>query len=220
MLHLRAISGEEVAAGRTEEFPSVFYLKQHLQGLCGVPRFQQWLVLEGSILDDDAALDFGELQLVLQPFIDASKRQAGDLIGAARRGSPQQVEEILQRPQNPDLTNRYGMTPLYIAARDGQEAIVRLLVEARANLEKRKRYPKRIRDMQPCAQSALGAAALSGHEQVTCLLLEARADPNKSSGKYHGSDVLGAGAQDAFVAYSQGRLSEHGMSLAAVFSRS
>ena len=128
-----AVSGEELAAVSVEEFPTVRSLKQHLQGCCGVPRFRQRLLADDTNLQDDAMLGqlgSSNLRLVLLPF--ASGQHAGKLTGAVNRGAVQQVEALLQRPQNPDLRDRFGQTPLYAAALRGRREIVELLLEARA----------------------------------------------------------------------------------------
>lgn len=179
-----AVSGEEWATVSTEDFPTVRSLKQHLEGPCGVPRFRQRLLLGESTLQDDAKLGSSDLRLVLQAFAKTSKRQANELTALARsvkQGSIQRVEEILQRLQDPDLTDQNGRTPLYIASLQGNRSIVQLLLEARASAEKR--YTIKIQRFGPSrARSALGAAVIEGHEDVARLLLQAMANPNKFGG--------------------------------------
>ncbi|CAE7565141.1 ANKRD39 [Symbiodinium sp. CCMP2456] len=187
VLHVyNAVSGEEWATVSTDEFPTVRSLKQHLEGLCGVPRFRQRLLLGETTLQDDAMLGSGDLRLVLQAFAKTSKRQANELASSVEQGSIQRVEEILQRPQDPDLTDQDGRTPLYIAALKGNRSIVQLLLEARASVEKKCAIKTR-RHGPSRARSALGAAALGGHEDVARLLLQAVANPNKVGGRVLGS---------------------------------
>ena len=185
MVHVyNAVSGEEWATVSTEDFPTVRSLKQHLEGFCGVSRFRQRLLLGETTLQDDAKLGSSDLRLVLQAIAKTSKRQANELTRSVKQGSIQRVEEILQRPQDPDLTDQNGRTPLYIASLRGNRSIVQLLLEARASVEKR--YTIKIeRDGAARARSALGAAVQEGHEDVARLLLQAMANPNKFGGNYY-----------------------------------
>ena len=83
-------------------------LKRELQHLWGKPRFQQRLLHEGTSLADDFQLAVPEppldLQLLLVPLCSLSGEQAMALNSAALRGDVQRVEELLQRPQDPNWT--------------------------------------------------------------------------------------------------------------------
>ena len=71
------------------------------------------------------------------PF-DESPLSASELIAAANGGSTAQVEEILQRPQDPNAPVSHGLsqeTPLGHAAHRGHGEVVRLLLEASADTE-------------------------------------------------------------------------------------
>ena len=111
--------------------------------MCGLSRFRQRLVfLEdeehdaggGSVvLDDDRTLKPGEVQVILLHFRQASEAQVRALRDAARLGLTQQVENILQRPQDPDSRRPGRPTPLSVAAEHGRLEVARLLLEANAD---------------------------------------------------------------------------------------
>jgi hypothetical protein len=65
-----------------------------------------------------------------------------------------------------DSRDSYGQTPLWPAAGNGHEGVVKLLLEAKADVEAHVLY----------RETALGPAAGNGHEGVVKLLLEAKAD--------------------------------------------
>ncbi len=67
-----------------------------------------------------------------------------------------------------------GFTPLLFAARSGDLAAARLLVDAGAD----------VNEATPDGASALAVAALSGHGAVGALLLNRGADPNAAGGGY------------------------------------
>ncbi|KAF3919192.1 hypothetical protein AA313_de0200251 [Arthrobotrys entomopaga] len=62
--------------------------------------------------------------------------------------------------------NEYGQTPLSWAARNGHQAVVQLLIEAKADIEAKDKY----------GQTPLSWAARNGHQAVVQLLIEAKAD--------------------------------------------
>ena len=115
----------------------VWHLKRHLQSLCGHSRFRQRLVLpDGQILLDDAALDGPtDVQLVLVPGRVPSDEQVHELIYAVREGDISRVEQILQRPQNPNLGTVW-QTPLMCACACGSVEIVCLLLEGNAEVNR------------------------------------------------------------------------------------
>ena len=72
VLRVWTASGKELAALPVEEFGTVKALKRHLQSLCGLPRFQQRLLHEGTDLDDDFRFAGSlNLQLVLLTLSDS-----------------------------------------------------------------------------------------------------------------------------------------------------
>ena len=143
MLRIQTVSGEELVALDLASFletqPAGMHpvraLKQHLHSICGVSRFRQRLVcLDGKmVLDDDGTLRPGEVQVVLLSFCPPSNDQVTALRDAAGRGVSAAVETLLQRPQDPDLGNP---APLFEASRHGQTEVARLLLEAKADMDK------------------------------------------------------------------------------------
>ena len=102
MLRIQTVSGEGLVsldlASFHETLPAdvcpVRALKQHLKSICGLSRFRQRLVYlgDGAVLDDDHSLRTGEIQVVFLNFCPTS----------ARSGLTSEVENLLQRPQDPD----------------------------------------------------------------------------------------------------------------------
>ena len=152
MLKVCLPSGQMLA-----EFPvygledvNVKSLKQDLQSKCGVPRFRQRLMIGGDIMEDDNLLvslmdGVQHVQLILLPFINASREQRDELINAIDvlfedAVTLAEVEEILQRPQDPGLEGNARLAgpilPVAVAARKGHTDIVRLLAEAGADINK------------------------------------------------------------------------------------
>ncbi|CAE7714778.1 mask, partial [Symbiodinium sp. KB8] len=151
-----------------QQLSSVKALKRELQRCCGLSRFRQRLLQDGSALDDMSMLEgTSDLQLVLLPFSSASQQQADELADAAGEGEVSLVEELLQRPQDPDAHDRNGETPLYRASMVGCTETARLLLEAGANFD------------LACGQhhlTALVVAAGLGHVDTVRVLLQAGAD--------------------------------------------
>ncbi|CAE7415636.1 ANKRD29, partial [Symbiodinium sp. KB8] len=148
-------------------------LKQHLQGICGVPRFRQRLVCMGddAVLDDDRTLKTGELQVLLLNFCPASTAQVSALQDSARSGLMSEVENLLQRPQDPDLVRLgHHPTPLSVASENGHIEVTRLLLEANADKDKANQD----------GATPLFIAAQNGHLEVVRLLLQANADKDKA----------------------------------------
>ena len=108
-------SGEEVFAIGFDEFvalapdteqpDSARALKCHVQRVSGQSRFKQrLLLLDGHMLSDEFV--FGgptDVQLILQHFEASSEEQIRQLRDAARNNDIQAMEQLLQRPQDPDL---------------------------------------------------------------------------------------------------------------------
>ena len=96
-----------------------------------------------------------DVQLVLLPLIPASREEEGELRDAVRSGQASKVEAILSRPQNPDVqhASRFAPGPLHVAARHNHLEILRLLLEARADMD------------AICAEETpLGTASAAGRE--------------------------------------------------------
>ncbi|CAE7441994.1 ANKRD50, partial [Symbiodinium pilosum] len=90
-------------------------LKREVQRLCGYSRFRQRLLLpDGQILPDEAALNEpADVQLVFLPFSRSSGQQVEELWDAVERKDMHMMEELLQRPQDPDLEVG-GRTPFVL----------------------------------------------------------------------------------------------------------
>ena len=182
MLRVFKASGEEVLAlqlaafgetiGAGEQATRIFDLKHYLQSVCGQPRFRQRLLLpDGQILPDDAVLDGPtDVQLILLPFCPSSRDQVERLCDAADENDLPTLEQLLQRPQDPNL-EYYGSTPLQGAAFCGSVDAVRLLLEACADKDW----------ASTTGRTPLYEASLNGHADVVRVLLEAKADKDKAN---------------------------------------
>ena len=217
MLCIRKASGEEVIARPLDNFvetclqqadlecPTIRALKRYLQTLCGLPRFRQRLILsDGTLLDDNDALVTAEAQLVLLAFCQTTEVEEAGLKYAAGKGETEMIENLLQRPQDPDLgyprplwlacgfghleaarllleaeadtnaTDTGGATPLSLASQSGHSEVVRLLLLARATSSANNN------NVTP-----LLYACQDGHTEVVSLLLEARVDTNQATNVGH-----------------------------------
>ena len=186
MLHVCQFSGQALAVVPIEDVSDVRTLKQHLQSLCGLPRFRQRLLCDGTCLDDHVSLPSPmHLQHVALPFSSVSQKEIDELKAAADCGDLAQVEAILQRPQDPDLialdhtpraqpTATTVHTPLALASRAGHVEIAELLLEASADPDK----------TSVLGATPLGLACEAGCLEVARLLLDSRAELEKSSGMY------------------------------------
>ena len=176
-------SGEEVFAVGFEEFVamapeseqpvSARALKCHVQHFCGQSRFKQrLLLLDGHMLSDDFAFKGpADVQLILQHFQDSSEEQIRHLRDAARDNDIQAMEQLLQRPQDPDLEVG-GLAPaLHVACGRGHTEAARLLLEANADKD---------RAFVNNGSTPLHYACKGGHVEVVGLLLEASADKDKA----------------------------------------
>ena len=189
MLRVFKASGEGVctlplaelcdAIGVCEQPVQAVDLKRHLQGLCGQPRFRQRLLLpDGQILSDDAVLTTPvDVQLILLPLAHSTEEQLHGLCNAVVQEDLPTLEQLLDRPQDPNC-EMTGASPLSLAARHGRVAAARLLLEAcadkdQANLE---------------GNTALAMAAVFCQLEVVQLLLEATANINKAN--LHGQSPL------------------------------
>ncbi|CAE7383708.1 ANKRD50 [Symbiodinium natans] len=186
------------------EIKDVQALKRHLQGLCGLPRFRQRVLHQGTELKDDAKLEsFTEVQLVALNCFSPSEQETLDFANAIRLSQVSEVERYLQLPLDPDHQTRPGeQTPLSLAAGLwGNVEVTSLLLEARANVNipdedgataliwacedgfldtarllLEARADVRATDVDGC--QPLGQAAGQGHLEVVRLLLTARAEIN------------------------------------------
>ena len=125
---------------------------------------------DGAVLNDDHSLRTGEIQVVFLNFRPASSTQVAALRDAARSGRTSEVENPLQRPQDPDSGHP---TPLSAAAVYGHLQVIRLLLEANADKD------KALQD----GATPLYIAAEKEQLAVVRLLLEASADKDKAQGR-------------------------------------
>ena len=158
-------SGKEVLAISLEEQIDVKTLKQRLQSACGRPRFSQRLLCAGSILEDDTNLDSPvDAQLILLPYTRVCRADTLRLITRSANGRAREVEELLQRPQNPRACDKRGRSPLIAASERGHVDIARLLLEAAAGID--------IAETRCGGYTAIDCAAAKGHVDLVRLLLE------------------------------------------------
>ena len=194
MIRVVGVSGEELISTQLRALadPKVKALKQQLESICGASRFRQRLLHGGRILEDSANLtpqgaEIVELQHVVLPFSPTSDQHVEELLGAIRCKNLRMVEEILQRPQDPNQNepsiegteadaDALGyeehafekLTFLGAACRAGDSDIVRILIEARANVD-------RCFGNEDAPQTPLGIACTHGYPEIVRVLLEAGA---------------------------------------------
>ena len=146
-------------------------LKRHLHQLHGFPLgFRQRILLHDTCLQDAEKLDSTmDLQIVLLDFAEDSHQDVEDLVASAREGSLSKVRSMLLQPQDPDLHSSQGYTALMAAFDGGQVEIVRLLLEAAADVDLA--HPQ-------FACRALMVASFRHHIEIVKVLLEARTDTN------------------------------------------
>ena len=141
-------SGEEVFVIGFEEFVAMAReserpdkaraVKCHVQRVSGQSRFKQrLLLLDGDVLSDDFIFRAPtDVQLILQQFEASSEEQIRHLLDAANGNDIQAMEQLLQRPQDPDLEVG-GLPPaLHCACDRGHAKAARLLLEANADKDK------------------------------------------------------------------------------------
>ena len=108
-----------------------------------------------------------DLQLMILAF---RPKEDSQLIHAVKRNHWRRLEDMLRLPQDPDVTDECGRTPLYYAAQQGAKEAVSLLLDARADAE--------IQD-PGTGTTALHVACFQGHLEVVRLLVRGRADTTK-----------------------------------------
>ena len=166
MLHVCTLSGEEVLV--IEALYDVRHLKRLLQERLSVPRFRQKLWYEKTPLEDDMPLKFvagATVQLVILPFIEASHEELQRFIGVCALGDLLSVEQMLQKPLDPDLQLETGQHALLAACRGRHKEVLSVLLEAGAT---------RFNDLD---HSPLVAAFEEGFPEGVQLLIEAGARP-------------------------------------------
>ena len=184
-------SGEEVFAIGFDEFVAMAAvserpdraraLKCHVQRVSGQSRFKQrLLLLDGRMLSEEFVFrEPTDVQLILQQFEASSGEQIRQLRKAAEGNNIQAMEQLLQRPQDPDL-EAGGLPPaLHCACRRGHVEAARLLLEANADKDKACGDP---------GSTPMHFSCERGHVEVVQLLLEANADKDK--GNKYGATLL------------------------------
>ena len=163
-------------------------LKRQLHKLSGIPRFRQRLLNDGAVLEDAAQLDGpADLQLLLLPFCSTTYEQVIELHEAVANGKVSVLEQILQRPQNPDLQledgsdwdrdeegihfNIYRHAPLTVASGAGATELVQLLLEAGADKDGLFEMDDRTAFTPLCAACACSL-------EIVSILLKSGAQPN------------------------------------------
>ena len=110
MLRVFKASGEEALVIALTDLPAeelplrVLDIKRRLHCLVGQPRFKQRLVRsDGQMLADDVVLQGPmDVQLILRPFEASSRDQIQQLQHAARHNDILAIQQLLERPQDPD----------------------------------------------------------------------------------------------------------------------
>ena len=169
-----------------QELSHVRALKRQLHKLSGVPRFRQRILKDSAILEDATQLDGpADLQLLQVPFCSTSYEEVIELHKAVESGKVSMVENILQRPQNPDLQledgsdwdrdedgshlDDYRCAPLTVASGEGRTELVEMLLEAGADKD------GFFEPNEDDAYTPLCAACDSGSLEIVKLLLKSAA---------------------------------------------
>ena len=184
---VRGLSGETLAelheeelSGLVENRKNIRDLKRLLATKTGVSRFRQRLVDINELTDDMPVALLQSVQLVVQGFCSPDEKWRNRLLRCCRQNSLDRVEKLLQRPQDPDEGASEGsMRPSHTAAREGHLEVMKLLIEARADMNL----------TQAGGMSALSFAAERGKLDMVHLLLHAGASP----------DVCGPLLEAAFI---------------------
>ena len=97
-----------------------------------------------------------KVQLVVMELCRPDVAEDERMMSAARSDDAFGLEQLLKRPRNPTMHDEHGLTALHHAAERGHVEPMRLLLEARAEID-----AKRTKDWGMYA--ALHAAAEGGH---------------------------------------------------------
>ena len=185
-------SGEEVVAleeselSSTEHGSTVGSLKRYLANVHFEQkyfRFQLRILHEAhacELKEDERIIAPMDLQLMLMNHLPADKQRDREFLMSCEEGDMEEVERNLQALQDPNFdVDDVGedvhvgvRNPLLAAAAEGHAGVVRLLLEAGANIE----WQSDDEDM-----TALSYAVCEGHPQVVRILLDSAADPNHAT---------------------------------------
>lgn len=152
-------------------------LKRYLQEQLGQPRFRQRLLSSaGEILADEEKVQPPvTLFLVLVTLSIQTSKDKLDWFEAASSCHINNLEGFLLRPSDPNIFSENGQTALHLLAAHGNVDCCRLLLEAKAEINK-STLPSFGVGVAP-----LHMACVSGHCQVVQLLIQAAADTNKTT---------------------------------------
>ncbi|EJP69845.1 ankyrin repeat-containing protein [Beauveria bassiana ARSEF 2860] len=124
-------------------------------------------LLTAATCGQDGVLDLISRQDGLISANDEHRRVA-NFYNAAKAGNVCWVEQLIQEGVKPDSKNPKGLTPLWIAAREGHDAVVRILAQ---------RLDVDVNSLSIAGRSPLFWPSNYGYEKVVAILLEAKADP-------------------------------------------
>ncbi|CAE7502326.1 mask, partial [Symbiodinium sp. CCMP2456] len=166
-----------------EELRDVRTLKQQLEKLCGQPRFRQKLLRDGVVLEETDILEVpSDLQHVILSFASSSAYEVFQFHEAAECGLTERVEDLLQRPLDPDSHHSHSPTPLGSACTEGHVEVVKLLLEAKAQPDMD--FVNNIEQLiSPICAAFYEVKRGDDREEIVKLLLDARADPSKRFGQ-------------------------------------
>jgi len=116
----------------------------------------------------------------------ASAAQPTTLADAVLANDEKAVLALLGKGADPKVANRYGITPLWLAATNGSASVTKLLLKAGAD-------PKAT---LPHGETALMAAARTGEPETIKLLLEAGSDPNAKETSQGETALMWAAAEN------------------------
>ena len=187
MLHVVMMaSGEELLTLSEDEFENLailygartaFALKQHLVLVTGKTRFQQRLLENGSILQDDALLRLPlTITLVFLSFCTLDMQCSTALEVAISQDDANCVEALLQEPFDPNAEGFGDFQFLSRAASANSVRSAKLLAEARAELSR----PDSDSGLTP-----LHHACVSGSVAITHWLIESGVDVARPSATGH-----------------------------------
>lgn len=112
---------------------------------------------------------------------DAQRLRSSALIWSAAKGIMTTAEQSLAQGASLLATNQHGQSPLWLAARNGHEAMVQYLVQQNGDVQFR----------SPIGITPLAVAAREGYLSIVQLLIRFGADPNTESND-HASPLLWA----------------------------
>ena len=129
-------SGETLAVLDALQGQTAKAVKKALTAKLGISRFKQRLFVEVEDglreMQDDEVLDPTRLkiQLVVLEFWPPDEEETQKMISASRGNDLVALEQLLQKPRNPNEASNDGKTPLFHAAAQGHTRLMELLLEA------------------------------------------------------------------------------------------